>query len=151
MNENLIIMDKNLYNFSTQLINKFSQCLDFQTNNSDYRVIRILLTVLKYEYDCSCDLEKYRAFIYDLLGIMAKNADANNFKYKIKNIDDIMVKLPYMSTRGIQSALISMASVIAMYEMVFDEYILFIEPQQQANKMNIEDEDNSDDDDDALY
>lgn len=149
MDTNLIVINKEMNDIAEKVIMKIKNRTSmFTTDNSDYRVIRMMLSVLKYEYVCTCDLPKYEAFIHDLLSTMCIRAEGKDFRYKINDINKIMTKLPYMSVFGIQDALICMTSTIALYEIVIDECTNF---KAHQNSLKKENQINNDDNNDIFY
>ena len=123
MTENLIMMSDVVVPYAKTVTEKAEDYIcKYNSDNSVYRTLRVMLSVLKYEYTCACDEEEYESFICDLLGTMSSNADKNNFNTEI-NVIDIMKQLPYMSIGGLQITIMEAANNIALFELVIDEYI----------------------------
>ena len=123
MNENVFLVDPSTLKYVETAVNKSDGAIQsYQTDNSVYRTVKVLFAVLKYECECNCDMDTYISFICDLLGMMAKHADKNEYTVEL-NTRDTMAGLPNMSVYGIQLLLMQISTNIALYEILHDEYM----------------------------
>lgn len=122
MNENVFLVDPVTLDYIKKVVNKSEGYIqNYQTDNSIYRTVKILFAVLKYEYECCCDMTSYNAYICDLLGMMAKCADKEAYTTEL-DARNIMAELPHMTVNGIQLVLMQVSTNIALYELLHDEY-----------------------------
>ena len=120
MNENVFLVNQSIVSFAKMAIDKSDGSIQkYRADNSVYRTVKVLLAVLKYE--CEHDMDNYVGFIRDLIGMMAKHADEN--EYTIELDRNIMADLPNMSVYGIQITLMKISANIALYEILHSEYL----------------------------
>ena len=123
MNENVFLVDPATVKYVETAVNKSDGSVQsYQADNSVYRTVKVLFAVLKYEYECSFDMDNYVNFICDLLGMMAKHADKDEYTVEL-DVRDIMASLPNKSVYGIQLTLMQISTNIALYEILHDEYM----------------------------
>ena len=122
MNENVFLVNQSIASFAKMAIDKSDGSIQkYRADNSVYRTVKVLLAVLKYECEHSCNMDNYVGFIRDLIGMMAKHADEN--EYTIELDRNIMADLPNMSVYGIQITLMKISANIALYEILHREYL----------------------------
>lgn len=122
MNENVFLVSPVTESYVKKVVDKSEGYIqNYQTDNSVYRTVKILFAVLKYEYECCCDMSNYDAFICDLLDMMAKHADKESYTTEL-GTSSIMMELPHMTVNGIQLVLMQISTNIALYEILYDEY-----------------------------
>lgn len=122
MNENVFLVNQSIASFAKMAIDKSDGSIQkYRADNSVYRTVKVLLAVLKYECEHSCNMDNYVGFIRDLIGMMAKHADEN--EYTIELDRNIMADLPNMSVYGIQITLMKISANIALYEILHSEYL----------------------------
>lgn len=125
MNENVFLVSPVTESYVKNVIEKSEGYIqNYQTDNSVYRTVKVLLSVLKYEYECCCGMTNYDNFICDLLGMMAKHADKEVYTAEL-DTRNIMAELPHMTVNGIQLVLMQISTNIALYELLHDEYTNF--------------------------
>lgn len=123
MNENVFLVDPVTVKYAETAVNKSDGSVQsYQADNSVYRTVKVLFAVLKYEYECSFDMDNYVNFICDLLGVMAKHADKDEYTVEL-DVRNIMASLPNKSVYGIQLTLMQISTNIALYEILHDEYM----------------------------
>lgn len=122
MDKNVFLVNQSIVSFAKMAIDKSDGSIQkYRADNSVYRTVKVLLAVLKYECEHSCNMDNYVGFIRDLIGMMAKHADEN--EYTIELDRNIMADLPNMSVYGIQLTLMQISTNIALYEILHDEYM----------------------------
>ena len=123
MNENVFLVNQSIVSFAKMAIDKSDGSIQkYRADNSVYRTVKVLLAVLKYECEHSCNMDNYVGFIRDLIGMMAKHADENEYTIEL-DVHDIMADLPNMSVYGIQLVLMQISANIALYEILHSEYL----------------------------
>ena len=119
MNENVFLVNQSIVSFAKMAIDKSDGSIQkYRADNSVYRTVKVLLAVLKYE----CEQDNYVGFIRDLIGMMAKHADENEYTIEL-DVHSIMSDLPNMSVYGIQITLMQISTNIALYEILHGEYL----------------------------
>ena len=123
MNENVFLVNQSIVSFAKMAIDKSDGSIQkYRADNSVYRTVKVLLAVLKYECEHSCNMDSYVGFIRDLIGMMAKHADENEYTIEL-DVHSIMSDLPNMSVYGIQITLMQISTNIALYEILHGEYL----------------------------
>ena len=123
MNENVFLVNQSIVSFAKMAIDKSDGSIQkYRADNSVYRTVKVLLAVLKYECEHSCNMDSYVGFIRDLIGMMAKHADENEYTIEL-DVHSIMSDLPNMSVYGIQLVLMQISANIALYEILHSEYL----------------------------
>ena len=123
MDKNVFLVNQSIVSFAKMAIDKSDGSIQkYRADNSVYRTVKVLLAVLKYECEHSCNMDNYVGFIRDLIGMMAKHADENEYTIEL-DVHDIMADLPNMSVYGIQLVLMKISTNIALYEILHSEYL----------------------------
>ena len=121
-NKILFLVNSDAIEFAKKISDKADGYGVYDADSSVIRTMRILINALRYEYDSYNELYKYNSFITDLLGTMLANADKCIYKNEM-DVSNIMAKLPFMSILGIQKAIMNNSDNIAVFELVYNEYI----------------------------
>ena len=123
MDKNVFLVNQSIVSFAKMAIDKSDGSIQkYRADNSVYRTVKVLLAVLKYECEHSCNMDNYVGFIRDLIGMMAKHADENEYTIEL-DVHSIMSDLPNMSVYGIQITLMQISTNIALYEILHGEYL----------------------------
>ena len=123
MNENVFLVDPVTVKYVETAVDKSDGSVQsYQADNSVYRTVKVLFAVLKYEYECSFDMDNYVNFICDLLDMMSKHADKDEYTVEL-DVRNIMASLPNKSVYGIQLMLMQISTNIALFEILHDEYM----------------------------
>lgn len=119
----LFLVNSGAIEFAKKLVGKADGYGVYAADSSVLRTMRILINVLHHEC-CYGYIEKrrYSSFIADLLGTMLANADKGIYKNEM-NVSGIMAELPFMSISGIQKTIMENSSNVALFEMVYNEYL----------------------------
>ena len=81
----------------------------------------MLLSLLKHEYvDILQMPEWYEKFISELINMMSRTPEDNVCKNM--NLNDIIQKVPYMTTKGIESAIVKFADTVSLHELLIEEF-----------------------------
>lgn len=122
MDKNVFLVNASAIEFAKKIFDKADGYGVYDADRSVLRTMRILINVLHHECDAYNEMRRYNSFIADLLGTMLANADKGVYKNEM-NVSDIMAKLPFMSISGIQKTIMENSSNIAVFELVYNEYL----------------------------
>lgn len=118
----LFLVNSSAIEFVKKLVEKANDYGMYDADRSVLRTMRILINALHHECDAYNEMRRYNSFIADLLGTMLANADKGVYKNEM-DVSSIMAKLPFMSISGIQKVIMENSSNIALFEMVYNEYL----------------------------
>lgn len=124
MDSNLLILDKEMYTAAKDVVKKSRRIiLNYYDERSESNIVYMLLSLLKHEYVDILQMPKlYKEFISELINMMGHASIEDNIGKKVMNLNDIIQKAPYMTTKGIQSNIVKFIDTVALHELLIEEF-----------------------------
>ena len=122
MDNNLLVFDKKMYTIAENAIDNSRRIVfEYYAERSESSAVYMLLSLLKHEYvDILQMPEWYEKFISDLINMMSHTSKDNVCKNM--NLNDIIQKAPYMTTKAIESTIVKFVDTVALHELLIEEF-----------------------------
>ena len=123
MDNNLLVFDKKMYTIAENAIDNSRRIVfEYYAERSESSAVYMLLSLLKHEYvDILQMPEWYEKFISDLINMMSHTSKDNVCK-NMMNLNDIIQKAPYMTTKAIESTIVKFVDTVALHELLIEEF-----------------------------
>ena len=122
MDNNLLVFDKKMYTIAENAIDNSRRIVfQYYAERSESSAVYMLLSLLKHEYvDILQTPKLYEKFTSELINMMSHTSKDNVCKNM--NLNDIIQKAPYMTTKAIEPTIVKFVDTVALHELLIEEF-----------------------------